>query len=281
MEIKLGTIGFCSGVERTVETAKETAAKNNYGGVYILKPLVHNKIVMAELKGCGISLKDLGSICCCDIVIIGAHGTSSSSYLTLKEKNAEIIDTTCPVVKTLYDKAKELATNGYKILVFGDKDHVEVKNILRDTEALAPSFVEGDLLEKIHQYSKVGIVSQTTQYYSDFREFVTKTLNNRSDTGPKIHSVDTICKEVKKRQEEAENFREHCDTILVVGDQESANSRRLYKIVSRKQINSHFIEDVGGLERSWFKGAQCLGILCGTSTPSRVVTEIVNNLKLD
>ena len=89
MEIKLGTIGFCSGVERTVETAKETAAKNNYGGVYILKPLVHNKIVMAELKGCGISLKDLGSICCCDIVIIGAHGTSSSSYLTLKEKNAE------------------------------------------------------------------------------------------------------------------------------------------------------------------------------------------------
>ncbi len=275
MKIKLGTIGFCSGVDKAIKLAEE--AKANYNRVYTLGHLVHNGAVNSSL---GIEEKSLDEISCCDPVIIGAHGVSSETYHRLQDKNAEIIDATCPIVKELYKRASELKSYGYKILIFGDKDHTEVKNVVENTGALVATNII-DLNNLNLNYPRVGVVSQTTAYYKDFEDFFSKLIyliGDLNDSGPEVNLTRTLCKEVKKRQEEAEKFRESCDTILVVGDQKSANSKRLYDITSRRQINSHFIEDATALDPEWFENKQCLGILCGTSTPYWVVREIVDNL---
>ena len=241
MEIKYGTIGFCSGVKRAVELAKDV---KNGELVYTLGPLVHNKLVVNELQGLGIEIKKLENVLKNDVIIITAHGVSSNVYEQLQEKQARIIDTTCQVVKELQDKADEIKTwlkyDG-KMVIFGDENHIEVENIVKNTGALIAPSNNYNLCYILKQTSKIGILAQTTQDYKAFKDFIDTLTAKFNGAEIKVH--DTLCKEVTARQKEAEHLREFCGVILVVGDKTSANTKRLYEIAS-KCTNSYHIETV-------------------------------------
>ena len=80
------TAGFCYGVERAVELAKQTAAG---GGCVMLGSIIHNAAVVQELEALGArTVDDVSQIQPGETVVIRSHGEPVETYRALEEKGA-------------------------------------------------------------------------------------------------------------------------------------------------------------------------------------------------
>ena len=115
--------GFCFGVKKAIQKA-ETMEK-----AFIFGSLIHNPQEVARLaslnKKIVHSLDEIED----NRVVITAHGLDINVIGQMKEKNLEIIDTTCPLVTKIYNEGIKLQGQGYQIVIIGDPKHVEVKGI--------------------------------------------------------------------------------------------------------------------------------------------------------
>ena len=127
MEIILGkTAGFCYGVERAVNGAKEEVTKSKE--LYCLGEIVHNRNVVEELKKIGIKfIENIEEAK--GTTIIRAHGIAKSVYKKAEEMNLKIKDLTCPSVLKIHKIAEEYAEKGYFIILTGKENHPEVIGI--------------------------------------------------------------------------------------------------------------------------------------------------------
>ena len=100
MKIIVGeTAGFCYGVERAVNGAKEGLEKEK--SIYGLGEIVHNQDVVKELEMQGMHfIKDLKEAN--GKVIVRAHGIPKETYEQAKENNIQLIDYTCPKVLKIH-----------------------------------------------------------------------------------------------------------------------------------------------------------------------------------
>ena len=65
-----------------------------------------------------------------DTVIIRTHGIPKNDLKDLKQKDAKVINATCPFVTTPQQIVKKMsAEDNYSILIFGDEEHPEVKGV--------------------------------------------------------------------------------------------------------------------------------------------------------
>ena len=124
--------GFCFGVENAVKTAysviREHAGKDRK--LYMLGEITHNETVVGELLSSGMLLVhepqevEEGSL-----VLIRAHGVTPEVIASLKARNCEIIDCTCPFVKKIHAIVKKAGQEGHPVYITGTKGHPEVVGI--------------------------------------------------------------------------------------------------------------------------------------------------------
>jgi 4-hydroxy-3-methylbut-2-enyl diphosphate reductase len=88
-----------------------------------------------------------------------------------------------------------------------------------------------------------------------------------------LRIFDTICEEVAARQQAAARIAQQVDLVIVVGGRNSANSSRLAEIARNAGRRVVFVESAAELPR---RIAGRVGVVAGSSTPSRVVREIVD-----
>lgn len=108
MEIIIGkTAGFCYGVKRAVDGAKNLLDEND-GKAYCLGEIVHNKDVINSLKNKGLQfIEDIENAN--GITLIRAHGVSKEIYERAKKMNIQLEDFTCPNVIKIHEIAQEYA----------------------------------------------------------------------------------------------------------------------------------------------------------------------------
>jgi len=261
--------GFCYGARRIVDLANEN------GRAYSLGPVLHNEQLIERLKEKGIEPLTLDEILGKGKgrVIIRAHGVPAQDIEKLREKGFQIIDGTCPKVQEIYCITAQYEKDGYQIFIFGDKEHPEVIGI---ASRLSNPFVvktADDVPDK--HYEKICMVSQTTQIPSNY-ENLKKLLSSRCD---KFESFDTICPATNARQQSASSLAKEVDVMLVVGGKESSNTKKLYSVCEEANISTHLIQTEKDLDRSWFSGADIVGIAAGASTPDFVIESIAEELR--
>ncbi len=267
--------GFCSGVKNAYNKALELAKKNK--PVYMLGLLVHNSLVIQKLKEMGIesvsSVSDI-PVGTNGYLLISAHGVGPNIYEEAKKTGLEVIDTTCAWVKKAQTLAKELNDSGYCVFIVGDKNHTEVKGIkawTNDNAIIIENSVEA---QNIAPQKKIGIVAQTTQSADKFDSIV-KILGKKTDE-IKVHN--TICNATSKMQSSAMELTRSSDIIIVIGDQKSANTKRLKELCSQAGVETYQIHDSKELNKSWLKNKNNVGITAGASTPQWVIDEVVNKI---
>ena len=76
-----------------------------------------------------------------------------------------------------------------------------------------------------------------------------------------------------------EKLAKEVDIVLIVGDNKSSNSKKLYEISKSVNEKSYLIQDMTELNSSWFDNVEKIGITAGASTPEEIILEIENEIR--
>jgi len=274
MEIFLADkAGFCFGVKRAINTAYEAAGK---GRVYCYGPLIHNPQEVERLRRAGIeTIDDFSTLQPGDSLIIRSHGVPPRVLAEARDRGLVIIDLTCPFVGKAQRDAEALSKEGYQVIVVGEKKHPEVQSILGHAGEDAVVVETVDDVDGINLRSRLGIVAQTTQSYSNFSEIVLKLLRLSKE----LKVFNTICSSTKERQEAARVLARQADVMLVVGGRNSANTTRLASLCRQEGKPTYHIEVADEIRPEWLEGITSIGVTAGASTPDWVVDGVLERLK--
>lgn len=267
--------GYCFGVRQAVNTALDCSKE--YGKIYTLGSLIHNKSVIAELEKQGIfSFPSAAMVPDNSVVLLRAHGVTVSEIELLKSKGCTIIDATCPFVKKIHNIVEDENKKGRKIIIAGKKDHPEVIGI--SSRCSVCEIVENeDELIKIAQIWKdepLSLVAQTTfskKRYEIFKNLIKNTCNYEC-------IFDTICFATELRQEEALSCASKADAAVVVGDKSSSNTNNLYAICSSVCRKTFFVENASQLDLSQIDKCNNIFVTAGASTPDKIIQEVCDKM---
>ncbi|MGA2298390.1 MAG: 4-hydroxy-3-methylbut-2-enyl diphosphate reductase, partial [FCB group bacterium] len=167
--------GFCWGVVKTIDKIEEVLKESNNEEISVLGEIIHNprEIERLEKKGLRtITHKDMPDLVGkSGKVIIRAHGEPPQTYKTAEELGLEVIDATCPLVKTLQNRIRKAFLDGYQVIIFGKKNHAEIIGIrgVCNDECIVISGLD-DALELVDFTKKSMFFSQTTMDWHKFKE---------------------------------------------------------------------------------------------------------------
>mgnify|MGYP001196154518 CR=1 FL=1 len=261
--------GYCFGVRDAVNLAYKTADK--YGNVYMLGDIVHNENVVKDLKNAGTkvvqSLKEIPEK---TPVLFRAHGTETQVWKNAKEKNMNIIDATCPLVREIHDEVSKLEKERRRIIIIGDHGHDEVIGIA--SQVADPIIIENpEEAKSLRKMKKAGIVSQSTQTIENVQNIINILMTKVFD----LRFVNTICFPTKRNQNQIKELADLCDVMLIIGSFTSANSKRLAQLSRVRNSNSYQITCAKDIHSDWFLNAESVGISAGASTPDNLIEEVV------
>ena len=122
--------GFCAGVDRAIDIVNK--ALDIYGApVYVKHEVVHNKVVVEDLKSRGaIFVEEINEIPDDSLVIFSAHGVSSKVEEETKSRNLNFFDATCPLVTKVHMEVIKHAKAGRDIILIGHEGHPEVEGTM-------------------------------------------------------------------------------------------------------------------------------------------------------
>lgn len=272
MEIKLAkNYGFCFGVKRAIEIAEESKNATTMG------PLIHNNEEINRLKNnfdvtTAHSMDEIGDS---TRVIIRTHGIVKDDLATLKASKKEIIDATCPFVTKPQEIVEQMSQQKYKIIIFGDENHPEVKGVksYAVNEALVILCVEE--LKNVPLGPKIAIVSQTTRKFAEFMKIVNYLVEKVSE----VRVFNTICNATFENQDAARELSSSSDIMIVIGGKNSSNTKQLLNISEENCSDCFLIENEKELEESWFDGKKKCGVTAGASTPDWIIEKIISKIR--
>jgi 4-hydroxy-3-methylbut-2-en-1-yl diphosphate reductase len=267
--------GFCAGVVRAIDVVK--IALDLYGApVYVRKEIVHNKHVVEELRSAGaIFVEELDEVPAGGRAIFSAHGVSPAVRREAKERRLEIIDATCPLVTKVHLEAVKFAREGSSIVLIGHKDHDEVIGTLGEVPEcsyLVETVADVDNLQ-LPDPTRVRYLTQTTLSLDETTHIVAR-LKERYPLvqGPPAQD---ICYATENRQMAVKAVSEVCDLLLVVGSQNSSNSKRLVEVGSKFGVRSYLVNDRTDVDPSWLDGATNVALTAGASAPEHLVQDLM------
>lgn len=274
MEVTVAkSAGFCFGVRRAVDMVYGEA--ESHGKVYTLGPIIHNELVVEDLKKKGVfpidSLEEVppGKDA---TIIIRSHGITKQAYEELEKSGLRIVDATCPFVKKIHNIVREKKREGCEIVVVGSASHPEVQGIcgwcdnectvIQTTEEAENFYCSGE--------KTVCLVAQTTFNYKKFEDIVDILCKKSYD----ILVMNTICNATEERQTEAGTIARKSDAMIVIGGKHSSNTQKLYEICRAECGNTHFIQTLDDLDLNLFQSFRSVGITAGASTPNNLIKEV-------
>lgn len=271
--------GFCAGVNMAIECLDE--AIRMFGPeIYVYHEIVHNKYVVDRFSRLGVRFIDQieeapeGAI-----LLYSAHGVSPAIREAARRRKLQTIDATCPLVTKVHLEAIKYARAGYHIILIGHEGHDEVIGTMGEapesiTLVETPEEVAGLAFP---DESKIAYLTQTTLSVEEAARVITA-LRERF---PQIESPpkEDICYATTNRQHAVKQLAAQADLVLVLGSQNSSNSRRLQELGAEGSRPAYLIDGASELRPEWFTGVETVLITAGASAPEVVVQDVIDHLK--
>ncbi|MEY2725547.1 MAG: 4-hydroxy-3-methylbut-2-enyl diphosphate reductase [Planctomycetota bacterium] len=267
--------GFCAGVNMAIECLDE-AIRRVGPGIYVYHEIVHNKYVVDRFTRQGVKFVDsLEEVPCGSILLFSAHGVSPEIRRIARERKLQTVDATCPLVTKVHLEAIRYANDGYNILLIGHEGHDEVIGTMGEApQSITLVESPADVANlPFTTTDRLAYLTQTTLSV-DEAAAVIAALKARY---PHIESPkkEDICYATTNRQEAVKQLVEQADALIVLGSQNSSNSRRLMEIGASRNIPAFLVDGSHELQREWFSTAETVLITAGASAPEVVVQECI------
>ncbi len=271
--------GFCAGVVRAIDIVD--LALDAYGPpVYVRKEIVHNRHVVNDLASRGaIFVDELQEVPAEGRVVYSAHGVAPSVRDDARARSLQVIDATCPLVTKVHLEAIKFAKAHNTILLIGHRDHDEVIGTLGEApdRTIVVSSPEEAEAVRVPDSSSVAYLTQTTLSL-DEAEAIIGVLRKRFPAVQAPPAQD-ICYATENRQQAVKRTAERADLLLVVGSQNSSNSKRLVEVVENGGIPGYLIDDEHDIDTTWLDGIHNVAITAGASAPEFLVQRVIEYLK--
>jgi 4-hydroxy-3-methylbut-2-enyl diphosphate reductase len=270
--------GFCAGVNMAIECL-ERALEFFGPPVFVYHEIVHNKYVVDRFQGRGtVFVESLDQVPVGSPLLYSAHGVSPQVRAQARSRRLLAVDATCPLVTKVHLEAIKYAREGYTIILIGHEGHDEVIGTMGEApEQMVLVETDADVERlQVKDPQKVAYLTQTTLSVDDANLVITA-LRSRF---PQIANPpkDDICYATQNRQEAVRELASRADMVLVLGSQNSSNSRRLAEIARSMGIPAHLIDGVSEIRESWFENVSTVLITAGASAPEDVVQECIDYL---
>lgn len=280
MEILLANPrGFCAGVERAIAIVEKALEK--YGApIYVRHEVVHNKFVCDDLRAKGaVFVEEIDEVPQGSTVIFSAHGVSQAVRQEAEARGLKVFDATCPLVTKVHVEVGKMRGQEREVVMIGHKGHPEVEGTMGQSQGgMYLVETEADVASlQVRDPEHLSYVTQTTLSVDD-AAVVIAALRQRFPQiqGPK---KDDICYATQNRQDAVKGLAEQCDLVLVVGSQNSSNSRRLKEVAAGMGVEAYLVDSAEELQAAWLEGKCRVGVSAGASAPENLVGQVVERLR--
>jgi len=285
--------GFCYGVERAIDLAYAAAKVFTNRRLFILGEIIHNPEVNEQIAALGIKNllgkdkeAEVDELTAEDVVIVPAFGTDVTTLARIKERGAQIVDTTCGDVMSVWKRVRQNATDDVTSIIHGKASHEETKATasravlsgkghylvvltLADTDYVCDYIRRGGdkaaFLAKFEgAYSegfdpdqhlrRVGVANQTTMMRGETEEVqrrveaAVKDRDGAERARESFRFFDTICGATQERQDALRDMlAAPMDLLLVIGGYNSSNTSHLAEMGEAK-LPTYFIRNASRLE---------------------------------
>ena len=266
--------GFCFGVKRAIKMANDTM---DGAGMRVksLGSLIHNPQVVNSFRERGLEVVgDLDSVDPEDTVIIRSHGVGPELKQDAAQRGLKVVDTTCPFVTKAQQYAAKLITDGYKVVMIGDKDHPEVIGVVAHTQNRAIVINTVSEAETLKFIPRMGVVFQTTHSIGHVQAIVGALLKR----GKEVRVFNTLCGATTSMQKTAIELSSEVEAMVIVGGRQSANTAQLAEVCRKVNPLVLQIESADEIHEDWFQGLSRVGVSAGASTPDEVIADVVDRI---
>lgn len=280
--IPLRPRGFCKGVVRALQLAKQARIDHPDTPITILGSIVHNRFVVDALKYYNINTLENRSRSRLEllddiqdgIVIFSAHGVSTLIKQRAQELNLKTLDATCEDVSSTFELVKQHLDLGKEVIYVGKANHPESLGIIE-------SFPDVHFVTKIEDVERLQLNSKDP-FVSNQTTLSTLQIEDIFDAIVKRYPLADITNEICA----ATRFRQlailesqNLDALVVVGDPHSNNTQMLASIGRDCKISEVItIESIEDLPIDVFKEHWRVGITSGASTPTYLTNQIIDYL---
>jgi 4-hydroxy-3-methylbut-2-enyl diphosphate reductase len=273
--------GFCAGVNMAIECLEECIRM--FGSeIYVYHEIVHNKHVVDRFTEEGVTfVNELEEVPHGSILLFSAHGVSPEIRQLARDRDLRTVDATCPLVTKVHLEAIRYAKEGYNIILIGHEGHDEVLGTMGE----AP-----DSITLVETPEDVGRLAFGP---NDKLAYLTQTTLSVDEAGAVINALtarfsqiesppkEDICYATTNRQDAVKEYVAGADLLIVLGSQNSSNSKRLMEIGQTQGIDSFLVDSVQDIDRSRIENAKKVVVTAGASAPEVLVQECISFLKTE
>ena len=267
--------GFCAGVERAILIVEEALKK--YGApIYVRHEIIHNAYVVKDFESRGVVfINELDQVPKGAILIFSAHGVSKAVRYEADERQFQVFDATCPLVAKVHAEVVRLKERGYQIIMIGHRGHPEVEGTMGQVDSSIHLIEHVSDVEKLsfEQDALLAYVTQTTLSVDETKEITTALMQKF----PQIHAPkrQDICYATQNRQDAVKAMIPNVDLVIVVGSENSSNSKRLQELASSLKVPAFLVDDPSQIKADWFKSVSSIGVTAGASAPENLTAKII------
>jgi len=268
--------GFCAGVEMAIK-ALTWMVRIFEPPVYCYHEIVHNASVVGAFERA-------------DVVFVGrsdeippgaplmlsAHGSAPGVGIAATARNAVIVDAVCPLVTKVHHEVKRMAGQGFDIIYVGHDGHDEAIGTVAeapDSVTLVDPSVGLGVFEAADP-SRVALVAQTTLGMYEWQAVLDAASERFSELWTARKS--DLCYATTNRQSAVEVLAERSDVVLVVGSENSSNTRALVRVAREAGCEAHRVDGPASIDPAWIADAGTVGITAGASAPDQSVQAVID-----
>jgi 4-hydroxy-3-methylbut-2-en-1-yl diphosphate reductase len=267
--------GFCAGVEMAIK-ALAWMVRTFESPVYCYHEIVHNKVVVDRFRAQGvIFVDDIDEVPLGSPIMLSAHGSPPEVVRAARNRGSYVVDAVCPLVTKVHHEVKTRAGKGFHIVYIGHEGHEEAVG----TMAVAP-----DAITRVESVSEVealpdfdipiAMLAQTTLSHREWSEVAVAVRARFPDVWTPGRS--DLCFATTNRQSALMEIAPRCDAFVVIGSENSSNTRALERLASESgcsrvlRINSadELPDDLTGT----------IGVTAGASAPEELVQKVLDTL---
>jgi len=244
--------------------------------VYCYHEIVHNKVVVDRFERQGVVfVDDIADVPPGRPIMLSAHGSAPDVVAAARARGSFVVDSVCPLVTKVHHEVKVRAGKGYRIVYVGHEGHEEAVG----TMAVAPDAITRvetvDEVDDLPEFDEpVALLAQTTLSHRDWEGVAVRVRDRFPDVWTPGRS--DLCFATTNRQASLLSIAERCDAIVVIGSQNSSNTRALERLAREGGCQRVF--RVNGAEELPTDLTGVVGVTAGASAPEELVEQVLRHL---